>query len=175
MKDGGWACCCLFSLSGAIGACCAHNPPQTKQPQPPFNSIHKRNFISISFVGFHFSLPRSFWLLGAGELIDSIPLRGTLFICFISFHKRRRVCFHSISSTHLLSLLSSFIDFIVGFWFGSLLLAEPLAVPPPITPRKEKRKTINLMNTAAQLNKISFNSFIQFYFTAAHSLNKSKT
>ena len=112
MKDGGWACCCLFSLSGAIGACCAHNPPQTKQPQPPFNSIHKRNFISISFVGFHFSLPRSFWLLGAGELIDSIPLRGTLFICFISFHKRRRVCFHSISSIQFLFSLQShlFID-----------------------------------------------------------------
>ena len=89
-------------LAGCLRLAAALNPPTNSTIGPLFHSIHKRNFISISFVGFHFSLPRSFWLLGAGELIDSIPLRGTLFICFISFHKRRRVCFHSISSIQFL-------------------------------------------------------------------------
>jgi len=72
---GGWACWCSFLFFAEHWL--AHQPITPKernQPQPPFNSIHKRNFISISFVGFHFSLPRGVGPLGAGSM--ALPLRS---------------------------------------------------------------------------------------------------
>ena len=67
-----------------------------------------------------------------------------------------------LSSFHFIHcwLPSSFIDFIVGFWFGSLLLAEPLALLAPITHQSKTNQ--NQHSSIAEAPALCWNFILQF-------------